>query len=71
MAWLTDVMEEYKKELYEIPIELVYHGMGLVDISKVIEVFNHATQSENSTVLLKRRLEEMQRKLQEISGRPL
>ena len=62
-------MQEYVKELFDIPIELIYKGKGLVDIANVIEVFEHATRSEGGTVLLQRCLEEMQSKLQEISGR--
>jgi hypothetical protein len=62
-------MQEYVKELFDIPIELIYKGKGLVDIANVIEVFEHATRSESSSVLLQRCLEEMQSKLQEISGR--
>ena len=62
-------MQEYVKELFDIPIELIYKGKGLVDIDNVIEVFEHATRFESSSVLLQRCLEEMQSKLQEISGR--
>jgi hypothetical protein len=62
-------MQEYVKELYDIPIELMYKGKGLVDIVNVIEVFENATRSEGRTVLLQRCLEEMQSKLQEVSGR--
>lgn len=65
------IMPEYKQELYEIPIELIYKGKGLVDIARVIEVFERATRSEGGTVLLQRCLEEMQSKLQEVSGWPV
>lgn len=65
------IMPEYRDELFDIPIELTYHGKGLVDIVRVIEVFDRATRSESSTVLLQRCLEEMQSKLQEVSGRSL
>ena len=61
-------MSSFKGELYDIPIEMVYRGRGLVDISKVIKVFERATRSEDSTVLLQRCLEELQEKLQEVSG---
>lgn len=62
-------MDRYRQELFDIPIEFIYRGKGLVDIARVIEVFDNATRSEGSTVLLQRCLEEMQSKLQEISGR--
>lgn len=62
-------MQEYRQELFNIPIEFTYQGKGLVDITRVIEVFDNATRSEGSTVLLKRCMEEMQSKLQEVSGR--
>ena len=61
-------MDSFKKDLYNIPIEVVYKGRGLVDIVKVIEVFERATRSKDSSVLLQRSLEEMQSKLQEIGG---
>lgn len=61
-------MDSFRGELFEIPIEMVYRGRGLVDIVKVIEVFDRATKSEDSTVLLQRCLEELQEKLQEIGG---
>ena len=61
-------MDSFKSELFEIPIEIVYRGRGLVDIVKVIEVFERAARSEDSPVLLQRCLEELQEKLQEISG---
>lgn len=63
------IMDRYRQELFDIPIEFIYRGKGLVDIARVIEVFENATRSEGSTVLLQRCLEEMQSKLQEISGR--
>jgi len=62
-------MDQYRQDLFDIPIELIYKGKGLVDITRVIEVFDNATRSGGSTVLLKRCMEEMQSKLQEISGR--
>jgi hypothetical protein len=64
-------MQKYKNELFDIPIEFIFHGKGLVDIARVIEVFDRATRSEGNTVLLQRCLEEMQSKLQEVSGRPV
>lgn len=65
------IMPEYRDELFDIPIEFIYRGKGLVDIVRVIEVFDRATRSESSTVLLQRCLEEMQSKLQEVSGQSL
>ena len=62
-------MDRYRQELFDIPIEFIYRGKGLVDIARVIEVFESATRSEGGTVLLQRCLEEMQSKLQEIGGR--
>ena len=61
-------MDRYKQELFDIPIEFIYKGKGLVDIARVIEVFENATRSEGGTVLLQRCLEELQEKLQEIGG---
>lgn len=62
-------MDSFKGELYDIPIEMTYRGKGLVDIARVIEVFDRAARSEDSAVLLQRCVEELQEKLQEISGR--
>lgn len=64
-------MDSFKNDLFEIPIELIYKGRGLVDIAKVIEVYDRATRPENSSILLQRCLEEMQSKLQEIGGRSM
>lgn len=62
--------EETRKDIYEIPLVMIYKGHALVDIMNVIEVMERAMQrSEGRSVLLKQCLEAMQSKLQEVSGR--
>ena len=61
--------EEIRKDIYQIPIQMIYKGMGLVNIVDVIEVFDRATKSESKDVLLIEAMEEMQRCLREIQGR--
>lgn len=69
--WLLLCMtrEEIIKELHQIPLQMMYKGMGLVNIVDVIEVFDRASRPESKDVLLKQTLEEMQRCLREIQGR--
>lgn len=62
--------EETRKDIYDIPLVMIYKGHGLVDIVDVIEVMERAMQrSEGRSILLKQCLEAMQSKLQEVSGR--
>ena len=61
--------EEIIKELHQIPLQMMYKGMGLVNIVDVIEVFERASRPESKDVLLKQTVEEMQRCLREIQGR--
>ena len=61
---------ETRRDIYDIPLVMIYKGRGLVDIVDVIEVMERAMQrSEGRSILLKQCLEAMQSKLQEVSGR--
>ena len=57
-----------REKIERLPIELMYKGMMLVDLNKVLEIVD-AERPEDREVLPQSIVEKMQRQLQEIKRR--